>query len=324
MPIHRLTAFSVLAAALCVAVPAQATTTSKAHSKSAHAKHAQPQHKQTTSKTAHHKPAHSNKQASAAHHKTAHAHSTSTASSTSVADRDLPTTVATVTTAEVEAAPVSQLLQANTFTTTSATAGNSAVPAWLHQAPVFNPAQMLVQSSAPTYFNAQATVGSSVAAAHVVTGGSATEASEDALATTANERVTDLRKSLITLAMNLRDIRYVRGGNNPSTGFDCSGFVRYVFAHAIGLQLPTNSASQFLAGLKVNRADMKPGDLVFFHTHGKRSISHVGIYISEGRFIHSPTSGKSVEISSLNDAYWSKRFAGAKRPEAIAQVANNG
>lgn len=140
----------------------------------------------------------------------------------------------------------------------------------------------------------------------------------------ADENITDLRKALIALAMKLRDTRYVRGGHDPSTGFDCSGFVRYVFAHAVGMQLPTNSAAQFLAGLKVKRADMKPGDLVFFHTHGKRRISHVGIYISNGRFIHSPTTGKSVEISSLNSGYWAKRFAGAKRPEAMAQVASKG
>lgn len=140
----------------------------------------------------------------------------------------------------------------------------------------------------------------------------------------ADENITDLRKALIALAMRLRDTRYVRGGHDPSTGFDCSGFVRYVFAHAVGMQLPTNSAAQFLAGLKVKRADMKPGDLVFFHTHGKRRISHVGIYISNGRFIHSPTTGKSVEISSLNSGYWAKRFAGAKRPEAMAQVASKG
>ena len=140
------------------------------------------------------------------------------------------------------------------------------------------------------------------------------------------ESLTDLRKSLIALAMNLRDVRYVRGGHNPATGFDCSGFVRYVFAHAIGVQLPTNSASQFLAGLKVKRADMKPGDLVFFHTGGRRhGISHVGIYISNGRFIHAPTYGKRVQISSLDEAYWAKRFVGAKRPEGmLALVGHNG
>lgn len=140
----------------------------------------------------------------------------------------------------------------------------------------------------------------------------------------ATQNITDLRKALLAAAMGLRDIRYVRGGRNPSTGFDCSGFVRYVFSHAIGLQLPSTSASQFLAGVKVKRADIKPGDLVFFRTHGRHRISHVGIYISGGRFIHSPSAGKSVEISSLDDGYWAKRFAGAKRPEAMALAASKG
>ncbi|BFI95593.1 MAG: hypothetical protein RSP_11030 [Rhodanobacter sp.] len=156
--------------------------------------------------------------------------------------------------------------------------------------------------------------------------GQAADQTADQADTTA-ETLTDLRKSLIALAMNLRDVRYVRGGHSPATGFDCSGFVRYVFAHAIGVQLPTNSASQFLSGLKVKRADMKPGDLVFFHTGGRRhGISHVGIYISNGRFIHAPTYGKRVQISSLDEAYWAKRFVGAKRPEGMLALAagNNG
>ncbi|WP_255436822.1 C40 family peptidase [Rhodanobacter sp. PCA2] len=139
------------------------------------------------------------------------------------------------------------------------------------------------------------------------------------------DTVTDLRRALVALAMNLRDVRYVRGGSSPSTGFDCSGFVRYVFAHAIGVQLPANSASQFLAGLKVKRADMKPGDLVFFHTGGRRHrVSHVGIYISNGRFIHAPTYGKSVQISSLEEAYWARHFVGAKRPDGMLALAHNG
>lgn len=129
----------------------------------------------------------------------------------------------------------------------------------------------------------------------------------------------DLRQALVSLAMKLRDVRYVRGGHSPTTGFDCSGFVRYVFAHAIGLRLPANSAAQFLAGIKVSRGDMQPGDLVFFHTRGKKRISHVGIYLDNGRFIHSPSAGKSVEVSSLDEAYWAKRFAGARRPEGIVQ-----
>jgi cell wall-associated NlpC family hydrolase len=133
-----------------------------------------------------------------------------------------------------------------------------------------------------------------------------------------------LRDMLIGLAMQLRHVRYVRGGRDPSTGFDCSGFVRYVFERALGLQLPSNSASQYLIGHIVHRNDMKPGDLVFFRTatnrHGKGRISHVAIYIGEGRFIHSPRRGESVRVDNLDDSYWSKHFAGARRPDAMAQI----
>ncbi len=167
----------------------------------------------------------------------------------------------------------------------------------------------------PSLTDASAAVAESTAAAP-------TARTQDAQA--AAQNITDLRKALLAAAMGLRDIRYVRGGRNPATGFDCSGFVRYVFSHAIGVQLPNTSASQFLAGIKVKRDDIKPGDLVFFRTHGRHRISHVGIYISGGRFIHSPSAGKSVEISSLDDGYWAKRFAGAKRPEAMALAANKG
>lgn len=134
----------------------------------------------------------------------------------------------------------------------------------------------------------------------------------------------DLRDTLIGLAMQLRNVRYVRGGRDPSTGFDCSGFVRYVFERAIGLQLPTNSASQYLIGRIVKRGEMQPGDLVFFRTaggrHGQGRISHVGIYISDGHFIHSPRRGESVRVDNLGDSYWAKRFAGARRPDGMAQI----
>ena len=203
------------------------------------------------------------------------------------------------------------LLASTTTTTAAPSFGPAVTPQLLSQLPIFSPAPMLTQSVVPT--NAQDLLPA------IAASDDADEAELDAPQT-----ITDVRKALIAMAMKLRDIRYVRGGHDPSTGFDCSGFVRYVFAHAIGVQLPNNSASQFLAGLKVKRADMKPGDLVFFHTHGRRRITHVGIYISEGRFIHSPTTGKTVEISSLNDAYWSKRFAGAKRPEGMALAATKG
>ena len=324
MPINRLTAFTVLAAALFVVLPAQATA-SKAHGKTTHAK--QTHQKQAPAKLAHRKPVHGHGKLAVATHKAIH--SRQAASGTRIADIVVPT--AAISVAAIETKPTSGSLPSRSFAMAASPVVAGVAPSWLSHAPatVFSPAGMQLQPTHSTYFGALAPHGDAdVATDHVAVSSVSDQDDTDGQAPAAagTGHVTDLRKSLIALAMNLRDIRYVRGGHDPSTGFDCSGFVRYVFAHAIGLQLPTNSASQFLAGLKVNRADMKPGDLVFFRTHGKRNISHVGIYISDGRFIHSPTSGKSVEISSLNEAYWAKHFAGAKRPEAMemAMVANKG
>ena len=126
------------------------------------------------------------------------------------------------------------------------------------------------------------------------------------------------RMILTSLADTLRNIRYRRGGNSPDTGFDCSGFVRYVFRHAIGAELPTTSAAQFASGDSVKRDQLQRGDLVFFRIAGKR-ISHVGIYLEDGQFIHAPSSGKTVRVDRLDQSYWKQRFAGAKRPQALAQ-----
>ena len=121
---------------------------------------------------------------------------------------------------------------------------------------------------------------------------------------------------VLDLANHLRDIRYKRGGREPSTGFDCSGFVRYVFRQGIGAELPNTSAAQFRAGRQIARSDLRRGDLVFFRTAGKR-ISHVGIYVGDGEFIHAPSSGKRVSVSRLAEPYWAHRFAGAKRPDVL-------
>lgn len=121
-----------------------------------------------------------------------------------------------------------------------------------------------------------------------------------------------LQQSLIRMAMTLRDIAYRYGGNLPSTGFDCSGFVRYVFAQVMGVQLPHSSLRQFHEGRRVARSQLRAGDLVFFRTHG-RHISHVGIYLSGGRFIHAPATGQNVRVDRLDSRYWSHRYAGARR-----------
>jgi cell wall-associated NlpC family hydrolase len=124
------------------------------------------------------------------------------------------------------------------------------------------------------------------------------------------------RRLLADFALKLRNIAYVRGGRELTTGFDCSGFVRYVYQQALGSELPGNSTGQFAEGNRVDRDDLRMGDLVFFKTHGKR-VSHVGMYLDNGLFIHAPSRGKRVRIDHLDESYWAKRFAGAKRPDAL-------
>ncbi|WP_338039743.1 C40 family peptidase [Luteibacter yeojuensis] len=186
---------------------------------------------------------------------------------------------------------------------------------------MFAPATALAQSTVSDIATIAAPKAADTAASD---DGAASDDDGDSLVAAATDKLAGhvdghAREALLAFAMKLRDIRYHRGGRKPSTGFDCSGFVRYVFLHSIGLDLPTNSASQFLAGLKVKRNEMKTGDLVFFRTRGK-AISHVGIYIDNGQFIHSPSAGKTVRVDSLNEAYWAKHFVGAKRPEGIAKI----
>jgi cell wall-associated NlpC family hydrolase len=124
------------------------------------------------------------------------------------------------------------------------------------------------------------------------------------------------RNRVADFAMRLRDVRYVRGGHDPVTGFDCSGFTHYVYNQTYGLNLPYDAPGQYRDGKTIPRDRMRTGDLVFFQV-GKR-ITHVGIYLQDGQFIHSPRPGKSVRVDSLDNAYWAKRFAGAKRPEVIS------
>ncbi|MGE7138999.1 C40 family peptidase [Luteibacter sp. NPDC031894] len=190
--------------------------------------------------------------------------------------------------------------------------------------PVFAPATALAQSAVPDAASLTAPKAVDTDTAIASDDDALSDDDDDSLVAAATTKLAGhvdghAREALLSFAMKLRDIRYHRGGRKPSTGFDCSGFVRYVFLHSIGLDLPTNSASQFLAGLKVKRSEMKTGDLVFFRTRGK-AISHVGIYIDNGQFIHSPSAGKTVRVDSLNEAYWAKHFVGAKRPEGIAKI----
>ena len=134
------------------------------------------------------------------------------------------------------------------------------------------------------------------------------------LTTTVTTTVADSTQTLIDNAMQLIGVRYRWGGNTPTSGLDCSGFVRYVFNDTFGFLLPRKSAQMSKVGLEVSKDELKPGDLVFFNTM-RHAFSHVGIYVGENKFIHAPSKGKTIRVDDLNQAYWVKRYNGARRME---------
>ncbi|WP_322058192.1 C40 family peptidase [Paraburkholderia sp. J63] len=115
-------------------------------------------------------------------------------------------------------------------------------------------------------------------------------------------------------ALNMIGVRYRWGGNTPDSGLDCSGFVRYVFQDTLGLNLPRRAEEMSRVGEKVSMSNLKPGDLVFFNTM-RRTFSHVGIYIGDNKFVHSPSTGSTIRVDDLDSGYWEKRFTGARRIE---------
>jgi hypothetical protein len=126
------------------------------------------------------------------------------------------------------------------------------------------------------------------------------------------QQVSERTSDLISTAVGLLGIPYLRGGNSAESGFDCSGFVRHIFKETLGLVLPRSADQQASATQKIDKSELKPGDLVFFNTM-KRTFSHVGIYLGDNKFIHSPRSGASVRIEDMRIPYWNVRFDGARR-----------
>ena len=111
-------------------------------------------------------------------------------------------------------------------------------------------------------------------------------------------------------ALDLRGVPYRNGGSDPS-GFDCSGFVWYVFAQH-GLAMPRTVTEQYRVGDDVDPQSLEAGDLVFFRTEG-RSVSHVGMSIGGDEFVHAPSARGEVRVERLGSSYWRPRFAGARR-----------
>jgi cell wall-associated NlpC family hydrolase len=126
-------------------------------------------------------------------------------------------------------------------------------------------------------------------------------------------RITTTTSELVVTAMGFLGVPYRRGGNGVETGgFDCSGFVKAIYEQTVGLVLPRRAEQQAAATQAVDKGDLQPGDLVFFNTM-RRTFSHVGIYVGEGKFIHSPKPGAEVRVENMTANYWQRRFDGARR-----------
>jgi cell wall-associated NlpC family hydrolase len=119
-----------------------------------------------------------------------------------------------------------------------------------------------------------------------------------------------IREQIIHTAYSQLGQAYKRGGSSPGSGFDCSGFTRWVFAMT-GIEIPRTSREQFGKGISVDKEDLRPGDMVFFRSG--RNISHVGIYVEKGYFIHSPNKNSEITISNLKSSGWLRTYAGARR-----------
>ena len=125
--------------------------------------------------------------------------------------------------------------------------------------------------------------------------------------------------AIVTTALELRGMPYRNGGSDPS-GFDCSGFMQYVFARH-GTALPREVRDQYRVGREIDRDDVQAGDLLFFETVS-RGASHVGMALGDGQFVHAPSSRGVVRVEPYTAVYWARRFVGARRVLAPAVAEN--
>jgi len=126
------------------------------------------------------------------------------------------------------------------------------------------------------------------------------------------DTVSGKSEELIDRAMEVIGVRYRSDTELPQSGLDGSSFVGYVFKDKLGFLLPRKSTQMSRVGKPINRDELQPGDLVFFNTM-RLTFSHVGIYVGDNKFIHSPSKGTTVRVDDLGSMYWDKRFDGARR-----------
>lgn len=126
-------------------------------------------------------------------------------------------------------------------------------------------------------------------------------------------------------ALGLVGTPYRWGGNTPDSGFDCSGLIAYVYRDMAGISLPRSTRDMIVMNApSVSREQLQTGDLVFFATSGGSQVSHAGIYVGEGRFVHAPATGGTVKLDNIGSPYWQKAYLNAKRvlqPSSLAQNA---
>ena len=139
----------------------------------------------------------------------------------------------------------------------------------------------------------------------------AAEAAVAAYSTTQTESPSQ-GMSIVSEASKYMGIPYRWGGTSPLTGFDCSGFVQFIFRHTLNIKLPRMPVDMSRLGSRVSREELAPGDLVFFNTRGGK-FTHVGIYVNDAQFIHAPMPGARVTMSRMDSTYYRHRFTYAVR-----------
>ncbi len=125
---------------------------------------------------------------------------------------------------------------------------------------------------------------------------------------------------MVVSAMGFLGVPYKRGGTSLETGFDCSGFVRAMVEQTVGRLLPRTADEQAASTQVIDKNELQPGDLVFFNTL-RRAFSHVGIYVGDNKFIHSPKPGAMIRVEDMRVGYWRTRFNGARRVEGSEAAA---
>jgi cell wall-associated NlpC family hydrolase len=215
----------------------------------------------------------------------------------------------------VRSGPVFGLVAVTAFTSTRATRD---------PVPIFAPAELSnhtpigITAAANTLLNTAKTTSNNAAMLQVVESSYAAAISSGSksglsgLSTVRHSPSASAVQKLLGEGLMYIGVPYRWGGTSPVTGMDCSGLVQIVFRNAVGIDLPRTALEQSGQGNRVSVRELKPGDLVFFNTMGE-NISHVGIFVGNGKFLHAPSTGKLVRIDKLYTKFWAQRYITARR-----------